>query len=93
MTAHETTQDLVLAALTQAVTGRVLPGTDPAARLSGMNVAVEHHPDYVVHATSAEDVQATVRTAKLFGLPITVFSTGHGFARGIDGASRSPPRD
>ncbi|MBE7699782.1 FAD-binding oxidoreductase [Oerskovia sp. Sa1BUA8] len=85
MTAHETTQDVVLAALGQSVTGRVLAGTDPDARLSGMNVAVEHHPDYVVHATSPEDVQATVRTAKLFGLPVTVFSTGHGFARGIDG--------
>lgn len=50
-----------------------------------MNVAVEHHPDYVVHATSADDVRATVRTAQRFGLPVTVFSTGHGFARGIDG--------
>lgn len=85
MTAHETTQDVVLAALAQGVTGRVLAGTDPDARLSGMNVAVEHRPDYVVHATSADDVQATVRTAQRFGLPVTVFSTGHGFARGIDG--------
>lgn len=85
MTAHETTQDVVLTALTQGVTCPVRAGTDPGARLSGMNVAVEHHPDYVVHATSAADVQAAVRTAKRFGLPVTAFSTGHGFARGIDG--------
>jgi len=85
MTAHETTQDVVLTALAQAVAGRVLAGTDPGARLSGLNSAVEHHPDYVVHAASADDVQATVRTAHRFGLPVTVFSTGHGFARGIDG--------
>ncbi|MHA7135142.1 FAD-binding oxidoreductase [Oerskovia turbata] len=85
MTAHDTTQDVVLAALAQGVSGRVLLGDDPEARLSGMNVAVEHRPDYVVHATSTADVQATLRAAALYGLPVTVFSTGHGFARGIDG--------
>ncbi|MFD6090725.1 FAD-binding oxidoreductase [Oerskovia sp. NPDC060338] len=85
MTTHEITQDVVLDALTQAVTGRVLPGNAAEARLSGMNIAVEHRPDYVVDPTSPADVQATVRVAKRFGLPVAVFSTGHGFARGIDG--------
>lgn len=51
---------------------------DFMASHSGFNLAAQHQPDLVAHATSAEDVAAAVRFGADYGLPVRVQATGHG---------------
>jgi FAD/FMN-containing dehydrogenase len=71
--------------LAHEVAGRVLrPGDDGFADAARpWNVAVEHHPDLLLEATSADDVVAGVRWAAERGLPVAVQSTGHGATESI----------
>jgi len=68
-----------LAALRQRVAGPVLTPADHdyAVECATFNLAVEHQPQVVVGATSAEDVALAVRFAAAHGLPVTVVATGH----------------
>ena len=74
-----TTQD-VIAALRTSVGGLVLTANDDgyAAEISGFDLSQVHHPQVVVAAISAADVEATVRIAAAARLPITVIGSGHG---------------
>ncbi|HET6826960.1 MAG TPA: FAD-binding oxidoreductase [Amnibacterium sp.] len=72
--------------LTERVQGRVLRPDDDgfvdAAR--PWNVAVEHHPDVLLEATTPDDVVAAVQWAAEQGMPIAVQSTGHGATESIN---------
>lgn len=76
-----------VAELEQQVGGLVLAAGDDgfAEEAACFNLAVEHRPDYVVGATSAQDVQAAVRWAARNGLRVSVQATGHGATKPIDG--------
>ncbi|GAA2611582.1 FAD-binding oxidoreductase [Streptomyces tubercidicus] len=52
---------------------------------TGFNLAVQHRPDVIVGATRAEDVQAAVRFAAEYGLPVAVQATGHGYSVAAEG--------
>jgi len=52
---------------------------------SGFNVAIEHHPEVIVDATSPADVVAAVRLAIGAGRPVAVMNTGHGPSVPADG--------
>jgi hypothetical protein len=60
------------------------PGYD--TERAGYNLSVEHEPDVVVPATSADDVVAAIRYATARGLGVAVQATGHGPSRSADGA-------
>lgn len=51
----------------------------------GYNLAVEHKPEVIVPAASAEDVVDAVRTATRRGLGVAVLATGHGPSVPADG--------
>ncbi len=73
--------------LVRQVRGPVFePGDEGyAAEAAAWNLAVEHHPDVVVGATCAADVQAAVRYAAGRGLQVSVQATGHGATYGFEG--------
>lgn len=52
---------------------------------SGFNLMVDHRPDLVVGAASAEDVAAAVRFAAERGLRVVAQATGHGAGVPLDG--------
>jgi FAD/FMN-containing dehydrogenase len=52
----------------------------------GWSLGHQHHPAAVLVAQDANDVVAAVQFAQVYGLPIAVQSTGHGFVRAADGA-------
>ena len=68
-----------IADLRRAVSGPVWdPGeVDVVAELAGFNLAPVHEPVAVIAATSAEDVAAAVRWARVRGLGVGVVATGH----------------
>ncbi len=68
--------------LTARIPGAVTPGGQVAA---GFQLGVAHRPDTVVAARTASDVAAAVRVAADRGVPVTVYSTGHGTRDGADG--------
>jgi FAD/FMN-containing dehydrogenase len=74
-------------ALAGRVEGRVLRRGDEdfAAEVSGFQRAVTHHPEVVVGAAHADDVQAAVAFAAEHGLPVAVQSSGHGVTVALDG--------
>jgi FAD/FMN-containing dehydrogenase len=73
--------------LARTVLGPVFAPGDPgfAEEAACFNVAVAHHPDVVVGATCAADVQAAVRWAAAQDLRVAVQATGHGAAVGLEG--------
>jgi FAD/FMN-containing dehydrogenase len=72
--------------LTGRVQGRLLRPEDDgfADAARPWNVAVEHHPDLLLEASSPEDVVAGVHWAAAQGMPIAVQSTGHGATESIN---------
>jgi FAD/FMN-containing dehydrogenase len=72
-----TPQDV--AALASVTEGPVLVAGDPglADELSCPDVAILHGPDVAVGATNPADVQAAVRFAADFRLPLAVMAPGH----------------
>jgi FAD/FMN-containing dehydrogenase len=52
----------------------------------GWSLGHQHRPGAVLVAQDASDVLAAVQFAQIYGLPIAVQSTGHGFVRAADGA-------
>ncbi|HEY3143169.1 MAG TPA: FAD-dependent oxidoreductase [Acidimicrobiales bacterium] len=56
------------------------------AQRSGFNVAIEHHPEVIVEATSPADVVAAMPLAAGTGRPVAVMNTGHGPSVAADGA-------
>jgi FAD/FMN-containing dehydrogenase len=63
------------------------PGDDGYdAERAGYNRAVEHHPELIVGATRAADVEAAVRLAAAEGRAVAVQATGHGVSVPADGA-------
>ena len=70
----------VVAALRQAVDGAVLTPSDDgySAEIAGFDLSQVHHPQVVVAATTAADVQGTVQVAAVAHLPIVVIGSGHG---------------
>ena len=75
-----TTRDVIAALRADVLGGLVLDADDDgyAAEISGFDLAQDHQPQVVVAATSAADVEATVRVAAAGGMPITVIGSGHG---------------
>ncbi|MCD2194411.1 FAD-binding protein [Actinomycetospora endophytica] len=75
----ETTSAQEIADLRRAVSGPVWdPGdVDVVTELAGFNLAPSHEPVAVVAATSAADVAATVRWARVRGIGVGVVATGH----------------
>lgn len=71
--------------LSTRVTGRVLrpddEGFEEAAR--PWNVAVQHHPDLLLEAATADDVVAGIRWAAAHGMPVAVQSGGHGATESV----------
>jgi FAD/FMN-containing dehydrogenase len=57
-----------------------------AEAVQGWSLGHQHHPAAVLVAQDANDVVAAVQFAQVYGLPIAVQSTGHGFVRAADGA-------
>ncbi len=55
------------------------------AECLGFNLAVVHHPDVVVAATSVDDVVAAVKYATHAGLTVRVQATGHGMGDAAEG--------
>ncbi len=53
---------------------------------AGFNIAIEHHPEVIVDATSPADVVTAVRRAAGAGRPVAVMNTGHGPSVSADGA-------
>lgn len=53
--------------------------------LAGFQLGHPHRPEFLVGATSADDVRAAVNFARAHGSPIAVQSTGHGRIQPIDG--------
>ncbi|HEY2225229.1 FAD-binding oxidoreductase [Actinomycetospora sp.] len=68
-----------IADLRRAVSGPVWdPGdVDVVTELAGFNLAPTHEPVALVAATSAADVAATVRWARVRGIGVAVVATGH----------------
>jgi FAD/FMN-containing dehydrogenase len=66
---------------------RYLTAIDPTydRERSGYNLAVEHKPEVIVPAESADDVVDAVRQATGRGLGVAVVATGHGPSRPADG--------
>jgi FAD/FMN-containing dehydrogenase len=94
-----------VSALAQTVTGSVYrPGDEGyAEEVAAFNLAVQHTPDVVVAARSADDVAAAVCWAGERDLPVGVQATGHGAnppvssgvlvsTRGLDEVSIDPER-
>ncbi len=83
-----TTSTESLAALRAAVSGDVLVagdvGYDQARQ--GFNLALVQRPAVIVVAADVDDVVRAVRYAAEQDLPLAVQATGHGIARGADGA-------
>ena len=73
--------------LAEAGASRIFTPDQPEFRseLSGFNLAVQHHPDVVVAATSISDVLAAVTVAAELDLPVTVVGHGHGVRHPADG--------
>jgi FAD/FMN-containing dehydrogenase len=73
------TSTLGIADLRRAVSGSVWdPGdVDVVTELAGFNLAPTHEPVAVVAATSAADVAAAVRWARVRGIGVGVVATGH----------------
>ncbi|GIF63793.1 FAD-linked oxidase [Asanoa ishikariensis] len=84
----DTTKRTDLTDLAQAVAGPVtLPGDEGyAAETATWNLAAAQRPAVAIGVTSVADVTAAVRFAAGGGLRIVVVATGHGAARGSDGA-------
>ncbi|SDT68106.1 FAD-binding oxidoreductase [Jiangella sp. DSM 45060] len=82
-----TTPRPAVADLARRIDGPVLlPGQDRYDdERSGFNLTVDHRPDVVVGATSADDVAAAVRFAAERGLPVVAQATGHGAVVPLDG--------
>jgi FAD/FMN-containing dehydrogenase len=53
---------------------------------AGFNRAVEHHPELIVGATDAADVESAIRLAAAEGLAVGIQATGHGVSVPADGA-------
>lgn len=66
--------------LQDRMTGRVLRPEEEgfAEAAAAWNLAVQHHPDFVVKAVDAADVVAAITWAGEQGLPVAVQATGHG---------------
>jgi FAD/FMN-containing dehydrogenase len=64
-----------------------LTPADPAydTERTGYNLSVDHKPEVIVPAASADDVVAAVRYATSRGLGAAVQATGHGPSRAADG--------
>ncbi|TQO22452.1 FAD/FMN-containing dehydrogenase [Paramicrobacterium agarici] len=78
MTSSHISQDA--AALSTRVSGPVLLRDDPrvADEVRGQNLSLEHSPEIVVGAETANDIVEAVRYATTHELPIHVQATGHG---------------
>lgn len=70
------------------LTGALLEPRDAgfAEAAQGWSLGHQHHPAAVLVAQDANDVVAAVQFAQVYGLPIAVQSTGHGFVRAADDA-------
>lgn len=71
-----------VAALTDRIDGRVLSASDDAypAAVSLFNGAIQNQPELVVQARSTADVSVAVRTAREYGMDLSVKGGGHGVA-------------
>src|SRR6476469_4649628 len=79
MTTQSTVVGQVVGALRDRVSAErvVTEGAEYEAAAAVWNGAVEHRPAVVVRCASAEDVQAGVRVAREYGLPLSVRGGGH----------------
>ena len=71
-----------VAALTDRLDGRVLSASDDAyaEAVSLFNGAINNQPELVVQARSTADVSVAVRTAREYGMDVSVKGGGHGVA-------------